>query len=73
MSPVVSSAFFRRIFTIVALALLAYALVLILQPFFAPIAWALLIAFLLHPLHVGCRGGWVSGARCPPDYSRSPH
>jgi len=43
--------FFRRVFALVTLAVLGYALVLVLRPFFAPIAWALLIAFLLHPAH----------------------
>ena len=32
-------------------ALLAYLLYLVLSPLAQPIAWALFIAFLLHPLH----------------------
>lgn len=42
--------FYARAFALAALALLAFLLYLILSPFFAPIAWALFIAFLLHPL-----------------------
>ena len=42
-------AFYERTFVVAALALLAYLLYLILAPFFAPIAWAFFIAFLLHP------------------------
>jgi len=42
---------YPRIFTIVTVALLAYVLILILRPFLSVLAWALLIAFLLHPLH----------------------
>ncbi|HZM33378.1 MAG TPA: AI-2E family transporter [Burkholderiales bacterium] len=43
--------FYARTFALVALALLAWLVYLILLPFFAPIAWALFIAFLLHPTH----------------------
>ena len=43
--------FYRRIFALVTIALLGYALVLVLKPFLAAIAWAILIAFLLHPAH----------------------
>ena len=43
--------FYARTFALVTLALLAYLLYLVLQPFFTPIAWALFIAFLLHPVH----------------------
>ena len=42
--------FYARTFALLTLFVLAYLLYLILQPFFAPIAWALFIAFLLHPL-----------------------
>ena len=42
-------AFYERTFVVAALALVAYLLYLILAPFFAPIAWAFFIAFLLHP------------------------
>lgn len=43
--------FYARAVALAALALLAFLLYLILSPFFAPIAWALFIAFLVHPLH----------------------
>ena len=42
--------FYARTFALAALALLAFLLYQMLAPFFAPIAWAIFIAFLLHPL-----------------------
>src|SRR5262245_39674856 len=47
-----SGTFYPRIFAVVTAGLLALALFFILKPFLAAIAWALLAAFLLHPLHV---------------------
>ncbi len=44
--------FYARSFALVAAALLAYLLYLVLSPLAQPIAWALFIAFLVHPLHV---------------------
>jgi predicted PurR-regulated permease PerM len=44
--------FYARTFALVAAALLAYLLYQVLSPLAQPIAWALFIAFLLHPLHV---------------------
>jgi predicted PurR-regulated permease PerM len=46
--------FYARTFALVTLFVLGYLLYQILQPFLAPIAWALFIAFLLHPVH-----GWL--------------
>ena len=43
--------FYARTFALVTLVLLGYLLYQLLSPFFAPIAWALFIAFLVHPLH----------------------
>lgn len=43
--------FYARTFALLTLALLAYLLYQILLPFLAPLAWALFIAFLLHPTH----------------------
>ncbi len=48
--------FYARTFSLLTLALLGFLLYLILLPFFAPIAWALFIAFLIHPLH-----RWLAG------------
>lgn len=48
--------FYARTFALLAFAALAYLLFQILQPFLAPIAWALFIAFLVYPLH-----RWLSG------------
>ncbi len=48
--------FFSRVFSIALAALLAYLLWLILRPFFGPILWALLLAFLLYPANAAlCR------------------
>jgi predicted PurR-regulated permease PerM len=47
--------FYARTFALLTLGLLAYLLFAILQPFLAPLAWALFIAFLLHPTH-----GWLT-------------
>jgi predicted PurR-regulated permease PerM len=44
--------FYERAFALVAILLVGYLLYLVLAPFFAPIAWALFIAFLLHPLQL---------------------
>ncbi len=49
--PTSDRVFYARTFALVTLAVLAYLLFQILQPFFAPIAWAVFIAFLVHPLH----------------------
>ncbi len=46
------SHFYRRSFLIVTAALLAYALVRMLDPFWGALGWAAFLAFLLHPLHV---------------------
>jgi predicted PurR-regulated permease PerM len=42
--------FATRVFGLAVLALLAYALFLIFRPFYGPMVWAFLIAFLLFPL-----------------------
>jgi predicted PurR-regulated permease PerM len=47
--------FYPRVFGLVVAALLGYALYLILAPFLAPILWALLLAFLLHPVNIRLR------------------
>jgi len=43
--------FYARTFALIATALLVWLLYLVLSPLAQPIAWALFIAFLLHPLH----------------------
>jgi predicted PurR-regulated permease PerM len=50
-TPISDRAFYARTFALVTLLLLGYLLFRILEPFFAPLAWALFIAFLLHPVH----------------------
>lgn len=49
--PVSDRVFYARTFALLTLLGLGYLLYLILEPFFAPLAWALFIAFLLHPVH----------------------
>jgi predicted PurR-regulated permease PerM len=43
--------FYARTFGLLALFVVGYLLYQVLAPFAAPIAWALFIAFLVHPLH----------------------
>lgn len=43
--------FYSRVFALLTTLILGYLLYNILQPFFGPIAWAIFLAFLLHPLH----------------------
>jgi predicted PurR-regulated permease PerM len=45
------SSFSARVFGVVALAALGYALFRIFEPFLGPILWAGLLAFLLHPVN----------------------
>jgi predicted PurR-regulated permease PerM len=52
---VAQSAFASRVFGVAAAAALAYALFRIFDPFFGPILWAGLLAFLLHPVNVRLR------------------
>ena len=47
--------FYPRVFGLAVAALFAVALYLILRPFFGPIIWALLLAFLLHPVNARLR------------------
>jgi predicted PurR-regulated permease PerM len=57
-------AFYTRAFALIAVLLVGYLLYLVLAPFFAPLAWALFIAFLINPLHrwltrkLRGRGAW---------------
>ena len=44
--------FYARAFTLIALLIIGYLIYLVVAPFFAPIAWSLFIAFLVHPLHL---------------------
>jgi predicted PurR-regulated permease PerM len=45
------SQFYARTFALLVLLAVAYLLYLVVAPFFAPIAWAFFIGFLLHPTH----------------------
>jgi predicted PurR-regulated permease PerM len=44
--------FYRRTFALAIVAVLALLLYRILEPFLAPLAWAIVLAFLMHPLQV---------------------
>jgi predicted PurR-regulated permease PerM len=45
------STFYRRCFQIITAAILGYALYKLLNPLFGMIGWAVVLAFILHPLH----------------------
>ena len=45
------STFHRRAFLVAAVAMLGWALSAILEPLWTPLGWAVVLAFLLHPLH----------------------
>ncbi len=50
--PIAGDTFYARAFALLTLFLVGFLLYQILLPFFAPLAWALFIAFLLNPIHV---------------------
>ena len=50
------STFYRRCFQIVMAALLGYGLFKLLSPLFGMIGWAIVLAFILHPLQVRLAG-----------------
>src|SRR4030095_17200221 len=43
--------FYTKAFVVVPAALVAYGMLLVLQPFAGSMAWAIFLAFLLYPLH----------------------
>lgn len=49
--PAMYSSFYRRIFAVAAIATLAYLLLKLVKPLASPLGWAIVLAFLLHPLH----------------------
>lgn len=49
--PTSAEAFYARTFALLALLVLGLLVYQILLPLFAPLAWALFIAFLIHPVH----------------------
>lgn len=51
--PITPSGFYAGTFALVVLAVLGFVLYQMLLPFFSPIAWALFIAFLIQPIHIG--------------------
>lgn len=54
--------FSTRVFALVVVAILAYFLFLIFSPFFGPIYWAFLLAFMLFPLNKRMRKVFRGGA-----------
>ncbi|MFL6624646.1 MAG: AI-2E family transporter [Sulfurifustaceae bacterium] len=55
-TPTPAETFYARTFALLTLALLGFLLYQIMLPFFAPLAWALFIAFLIFPIHT-----WLAG------------
>ena len=51
MAPMVYSGFYRRTFLLATAAILAYLLLAVLAPLKGALGWAIVLAFLLHPLH----------------------
>lgn len=49
--PTSGEVFYARTFALLTLILLGFLLYHILSPFFVPLAWALFIAFLIHPMN----------------------
>src|SRR5262245_1349141 len=47
--------FYARLFAVLLLAVVAVATIAIVRPFAAPITWAMLLAFILHPTNVRLR------------------
>jgi predicted PurR-regulated permease PerM len=54
-NPITPSGFYAGTFAIAVLLVVGWLLYQVLLPFFSPIAWAVFIAFLIHPIHV-----WLS-------------
>jgi predicted PurR-regulated permease PerM len=46
-------AFYRRVFALVFVGLVAVLLYRVLEPFLTPLAWATVLAFVMHPLQLG--------------------
>ena len=65
------SSFASRVFGVAAAAALTYALYRIFEPFLGPILWAVLLAFLLHPVNLRLRrrmrgrSAWNRSSRKP--------
>ncbi len=61
------SRFYRRCFLIATVAVLGWVLLQFLEPFWAPLGWAAILAFMLYPVHVrlsrklGGRVGYSAG------------
>ena len=60
MSESANQRFYERVLAIAGLALLAALMYQILEPFFAPLAWAIFLAFLLQPAQARL-AGWLRG------------
>ena len=56
------STFYRRCFQIITAAILGYGLYRMLNPLFGMLAWAVVLAFILHPLHESLTR-WLKGRR----------
>lgn len=56
------STFYRRCFLIITAGIFGYALYRMLNPLFGMLAWAVVLAFILHPLHESLTR-WLKGRR----------
>ncbi len=64
------SRFYTRCFLIGTILVLGWVLLQFLDPFWAPLGWAAILAFLIHPLHkrLTQETAWQGGL-----FSRHPH
>ena len=60
--------FYQRLLAVAGLALIAFLVYRIVEPFLGPIAWALFIGFLLQP----AQARWSSGSAAAPRFRHSP-
>ena len=51
------SPFYRRLFAVAVVAVLGYLLLQVLTPLDDALGWAMVLAFMLHPLHKRLTGG----------------
>ena len=58
--------FYTKAFFVALAVLVAYGMLLVLQPFAGAMAWAIFLAFLLHPLHAGSRARCAAKRACRP-------
>ena len=65
--------FYRRAFLIATVAILGYLLLQLLEPLWGPLGWAVILTFLLYPLHEWLTRKLKGSARPPPASSPALH